>query len=143
MVFNLQQQDPNFRLTDKTLTSILRIYNTTPHETLSQTMHFDVTPEDALKNKALQDEIVRRWMKYNYDLVDSEAFTDIEAGMRVWVYQPHYDQGETFMKRRNTVRDKPYTVVRCNAGNYVLRPFGATDAVKDIIAQRKDFVLSI
>lgn len=138
MIYNIQLKNPEFELNSKSLNEIAKIYNKTPHDTLTKTMHFNVSPEQALQNKTLQDEIVRRWMKYNYDLVESPEFEYVELGQIVWVYQP----SSTFQKRRNTVRDIPYVVIKRNKGNYTLRPINEETEVNDIIAQRKDFILS-
>ena len=134
MVFNIRRQLPAFQLTSETLNELARYHNETPHETLSKIMGQDITPENVITHRNLQDELIRRLLQQNYDLVDSDGFKQITPGMKVFIYQPY----DAFHKRRNNVEDSPYTVERCNAGNYVVRR--DSDGLTRIV-QRKDIVL--
>ena len=136
MVFNVQRTQPNFELNDTTIKQLAMIYNKTPHETLSKTMGFDVSPQIALANKKLQDELVRRWTQENYKLTDSYAFTSIKKGMHVYLYAPK----QLFEKRRNNVERVPYVIVDVRAGNYVIQRVDdlTGDSIRTV--QRKDFI---
>ena len=135
MIATVQRTKPNFTLTPKTLTQLANIYNQTPHNTLSKTMGFDVTPYDALKNRKLQDEIVRRWTVENYNLLDTPYFTSIQPGTLVYLYAPK----QIFEKRRSNVESTPYVVIESHAGNYIIRNI-ETGQQKTV--QRKDFILA-
>ena len=135
MCFNCWRKDPNWELNEETLTELLSIYNRTPHDTLSKTMGFDVSPEQALIHKNLQDELVRRWMIADYNITGSWEYTRIQPGMIVYL-----EQGKRFGdKRRNTVEDMPYRVLECKRGRFKIE---RVDHARDpIIVQRKDFVV--
>ena len=131
MIFNVQRSMPSFVLDAMSLKELARVYNRTPHETLSKTMGFNVTPTDVIKLRKLQDEIVRRWLQHNELLMESQAFTSIRPFMKVYVYQPK----SPFNKRRNTVEDSPYIVLSCNRGNFIIER--VSDGQRRIV-QRKD-----
>ena len=133
--FNCKRKDPDWELNDDTLTEILSIYNSTPHDTLSKTMGFDVSPEQALIHRHLQDEIVRHWTKENYNLINSFEFTSIKPGMIVYL-----ERDKRFNdKRRNTVEDKPYRVLRCRNGGFIIQVVDESEPPRRV--QRKDFVI--
>ena len=136
MIFNVQRTNPTFELNDTTIKQLAMIYNKTPHETLSKTMGFDVSPQIALANKKLQDEIVRRWMQENYKLTESYAFTSIKKGMHVYLYAPK----QLFEKRRNNVESVPYVIVDVRAGNYVIQRVDDELGTSIRTVQRKDFI---
>ena len=131
MIYNTKRELPTFELTDETLDEIANIYNNTPHETLSKTMGFDVTPANVLANQRLQDEIVRRWMASNYSKTQS---FDIELGDIVYLYSPP----TVFDPRKNKVEGVPYRVVKCNAGNYLIERID--DEHVQRVVQRHDIV---
>ena len=74
MIYNTKRELPTFELTDETLDEIANIYNNTPHETLSKTMGFDVTPANVLANQRLQDEIVQVTIR-KHNLLTSNSVT--------------------------------------------------------------------
>ena len=133
--FNTQRKNPSWQLTNDTLTDIRSIYNNTPHDTLSKTMGFDVTPKQALTHRPLQDEIVRRWTMSNYNLINSFEFSYIKPGTIVYL-----ERDKRFAdKRRNTVEDKPYRVLSRVGGGYIVQIVDGSEAPRRV--QRKDFVL--
>ena len=136
MCFNCKRQNPQWELNNDTLTQLLSIYNKTPHDTLTKTMGFNVSPEQALIHKNLQDELVSRWMKADYNLTGSWEFSKIQPGMIVYLERQHRF-GD---KRRNTVEDIPYRVLECKRGSFKIQRVDL--AQEPIIVQRKDFVLS-
>ena len=129
---------------------LLEVYNNTPHETLTKTMGFDVTPAQAFNNKRLQDEIVRRWMQENQSKVEHKAFTDVKVGTIVFIPTPR----QAFAKTRSSVIRVPYRVVeRRGVGAYVIEPVagvgrvgapqgGPPNSEGQLVVQRKDIVIA-
>lgn len=144
MIFNCKRKNPQWELNDDSLTDILSIYNNTPHDTLSKTMGFNVSPTQALIHKNLQDALVRKWTVQNYNLTNSWEFTYIQPGMFVYLAQKKSRLNND--KPRNTVEDIPYKVLECKRGSYkiqqVLKGTHEIDISKQPInVQRKDFVV--
>ena len=136
MIYNCRRKDPTWVLNNNTLTQLLSIYNSTPHDTLSKTMGFKVSPEDALFYRPLQDALVRKWMQADYNLTDSISFTEVKPGMIVYRARQAGALGE---KRRANVEDVPYRVLECKRGSFVIQ---RVDMANDpVIVQRKDFVI--
>ena len=119
MIFNCSRSDPRFRLNEKTLERIIKIYNATPHATLSKVMGFDVAPYDAFKpaNEGLLNEINRRIFMQNYMTTQRIEFRSIQEGDQVYLHKPRRF-GE---KRRLNVEDEPYTVYKCKRGGFELK----------------------
>jgi hypothetical protein len=86
---------------------IVKIYNDTPHNTLSRLMGFDVTPAVAEADMKLQQEIRRRLLIQNYKITHSDGYDDIRADDRVYVYNEH----QQFIKRRSPYLPDIYTVL--------------------------------
>ena len=133
MVFNVQLSQPDFKLTPETLFELAKIYNTTPHATLSETMGFNVCPADVLKYQKLQDELIRRWTIDNINKTESYEFQRVKIGDKVYLHQPP----QPFTKRRLTVEASPYVVVDKHNGNYIIQR-GEEPPLK---VQRKDIIL--
>ena len=133
MVFNVRLERPDFKLTPESLTELATIYNTTPHDTLSKTMGFNVCPADVLKHKKLQDELLRRWTIDNINKTESYDFQRIKVGDKVYLHQPP----QLFSKRRLTVDASPYVVIAKHNGNYIIQRPNETP----LKVQRKDITL--
>ena len=127
MLFNVQRQNPDFKLTSETLAQLAKIYNETPHSTLLYYFKSPITPSNVFENKLLQDELVRRIMSENYALLQSKDFKNIKVGDEVYLFTPPsvFDKS----KKNRLIRSN---VTKVRNGNYEL------DNKK--IVQRKDFV---
>ena len=117
---------------NETLRTLIRIYNKTPHATLSRIMGFDVTPEDMIKNIELQHEFMRRIQAHNATVHDRIS-TAFNRGDIVYVYQPR----KPFSKRRNTVEDDPYVIVGIHGGRYSL----ANLRTKQVIERPRNYLV--
>ena len=138
MIFNAHKHNQSFRLNEDTLHELCKMYNTSPHSTLSQVMGFDVTPQDAYMYRELQDEIYRRLKRLNYVVAKRIELDDIRPNDIVYVYQPR----EPMKKRRNTVRDDKYRVLsRFGSTSYVLQNVNQPHSPPEIIS-RSNIVLS-
>ena len=137
MCFNCKRKNPNWQLNDDTLNDLLYIYNHTPHDTLTKTMGFEVSPYQALVHRNLQNELVRRWMKADYNLTSSWEFRRIQPGMIVYLAR----QNRFGDKPRNTVEDTPYKVLQCKRGRYTIQRID--EQQPPIVVQRKDFVVGV
>ena len=147
MLFNVGASEAP---TPALIAHLLEVYNNTPHETLTKTMGFDVTPAQAFNNKRLQDEIVRRWMQENQSKVEHKAFTDVKVGTIVFIPTPR----QAFAKTRSSVIRIPYRVVeRRGVGAYVIEPVagvgregtalrGTPNSGEQLVVQRKDIVIA-
>ena len=136
MIFTVRRTKPWFQLDNRELQKLADIYNHTPHDTLSKTMGFDVSPFNAFHNRRLQDEIVRRWTIANYNIMDKPAFQFADEGSIVYLYAPK----ELFEKRRSSVEPIPYRIIARNSGNYIIQRIDGTG--EPITVQRKDFVVT-
>ena len=149
MFFNAGVAGP---VDDVTVAYLLRIYNNTPHETLSKTMGFDVTPAQAYYNRRLQDELVRRWMQENQMKIEHPIFTTVQPGTVIFLAAPRYSSltvkwgsasRSTPIQSPYTVITTPYRVIERRGGAYVVEPLRpTTDAPPRMIVQRKDFVIA-
>ena len=119
MIFNCTRSANRFQLNEKSLEWIIKIYNSTPHATLSKVMGFDVAPYDAFKpaNEGLLNEINRRIFMQNYMTTQRIEFRSIQEGDEVYLHKPRRF-GE---KRRLNVEDEPYTVYKCRRGGFELK----------------------
>ena len=132
MLFNCKVSDPSFTLTEQSLQSIIRIYNTTPHSTLTNIMRFPVTPVQMLRYDVLQDEFIRRVMSQNQS--NAIYSRDVKVGDMVYLHQPR----ALGLKRRNNVEDDPYEVIYIQHGTYKLSN-KRNGSIKT--ARRGDFIL--
>ena len=135
MVFNAKRFNKTFELNADTLQEILKIYNTTPHATLTEIMGFPVSPVQMLVFPILQDEFIRRVLSYNMRLMDS-VISQVKVGDIVYLHQPR----KKLMKRRNSVEDDEYVVSEIHGGKFILTNTKHPHVHK--IAHRKDFILS-
>ena len=117
MIFNSHRSNPQFRLTYDTLKTIISLYNSTPHSTLSHLMGFLVCPYDAFRHKDLEDELIRRLQAQNYRTQNSYKWSQIEVGDEVFLHKPR-KFGE---KRRVNVEEDPYTVTSIKPGGFTLQ----------------------
>ena len=117
MIFNCQRNDASFRLSPNNLQQLVKIYNTTPHATLSKIMQFELTPADALKHLNVQNELVRRLMSQNFITTNHYEFDEVWRGDDVYLHKPK-KFGE---KRRSNVEDVPYRVAATKKGGFALR----------------------
>ena len=101
MLFNskLTLNNQSDKENNKALKGLIRIYNNTPHSTLSRVMGFSVTPNDMLSNIELQHEFMRRIQAYNANVFDT-INNEFKKGEIVYVYQPP----KPFGKRRTLSR---------------------------------------
>ena len=138
MIYNCKRKDHHWNLNDNTLTDLLSIYNSTPHDTLSKTMGFKVTPQEALINRPLQDALVRKWMQADYNLTDSATFTQIQPGMIVYRARQRMRNalGE---KIRADVENVPYRVLECKRGSFLIQRVDLANA--PVFVQRRDIVI--
>ena len=110
MIFNAKRSNPAFKFNEETLKGLCRIYNTTPHATLTKIMGFDVSPNDVFMHMELQDEIMRRIYLQNYKISTSAAFSSVQVGSIVYLHKPR----EFGKKRRLNVEETPYKVISLN-----------------------------
>ena len=134
MIYNCKRMDTAFRLTDESLQQILKIYNNTPHSTLTKIMGFPCTPLQVLTYEVLHDELIRRLNTKNHITATSSATTSVKVGDEVYLHQPHAFN----LKRRNTVEDDVYIVREITGGKYVLVNSRNPSIVK--ITHRQDFI---
>ena len=134
MLFNCKRMNPAFRLTEDSLQQVLRIYNNTPHSTLTKILGFPCTPNQVLTYEVLQDELIRRLMTKNF-ITSSPAIAAVNIGDEVYLHQPHAFN----LKRRNTVEDDQYVVQEIIGGSkYILVNTHNPSIVK--VAHRADFI---
>ena len=96
-------------VTERVCQELVRIYNTTPHNTLTNTMGFLVTPDDVRTTPELELELIRRWSGQNYTKATRDPDFALYPGQIVWVkYEPY----RAITKKRNSVEDDPYRVIR-------------------------------
>ena len=110
MIYTAKQNDPAFFLYRDTLNELCRIYNSSPHGTLSKIMGFKVSPRDVFWNIDLQKEIIRRFYLQNYQIMNSPLYNAVHVGAIVYLYKPR-QFGE---KRRLNVEETPYKVISMN-----------------------------
>ena len=110
MIFNAKRSNPSFIFNEQSLKELCKIYNSSPHDTLSKIMGFKVCPNDVFWNIELQDELQRRTYLMNYKIATSEGFQTIEVGSIVYLHKPR----EFGKKRRLNVEDVPYRVLSLN-----------------------------
>ena len=132
MLFNCKVSDPSFTLTEQSLQSIIRIYNTTPHSTLTNIMRFPVMPVQMARYDVLQDEFIRRVMSQN--VTHAKDSRTVKVGDKVYLHQPR----ALGLKRRNNVEDDPYVVTEIQRGTYKLSN-KRNGSIKT--ARRGDFIL--
>ena len=141
MIFNIRRLNPTFKLNEETLKQLCRTYNTSPHATLTRAMGFPVTPQDAYYYRDLQNEISRRTMETNYETANAIVGEPIAIGDEVYVNEPRV----FFKKRRNTVKDDPYEVIKYTSpGSFLIKNKNhPTDIIrytrKDLVLPRKRF----
>ena len=106
-------------ITERVCMVLTQIYNTTPHNTLSQTMGFLLTPDDVRKNPELELELIRRWSGFNYSKQTKLPLFELPVGLIVWLkYEPY----RAITKKRNSVEDDPYRIIaRIGSARYLLR----------------------
>ena len=110
MIFNAKRMSSSFVFKDDSLKELCRIYNSSPHDTLTKIMGFKVSPNDVFWNIELQDELQRRTYLQNYKIFNSPEFNGVHVGAIVYLHKPHR-LGE---KRRLNVEDTPYKVISMN-----------------------------
>ena len=110
MIYTAKQNDPAFFLYRDTLNELCRIYNSSPHGTLSKIMGFKVSPRDVFWNIDLQKEIIRRLYLQNHQIMNSPLYNAVHVGSIVYLYKPR-QFGE---KRRLNVEETPYKVISMN-----------------------------
>ena len=110
MIFTAKRNNPALTFNEETLKSLCRIYNTTPHATLTKIMGFKVCPNDVFMNMELQDEITRRIYLQNYKTATSAGFQSVRVGSLVYLHRPR----EFGKKRRLNVEEIPYRVISLN-----------------------------
>ena len=143
MLFNAKRQNaassglssanPSLTFNEETLKELCKIYNSSPHETLSKTMGFAVCPNDVFWNLDLQDELQRRIYLMNYKTSTSQGFQSVKVGSLVYLHKPR----EFGKKRRLNVEDTPYIVIS-------LTPLTIENVIthEKRTAHRSDLVLS-
>ena len=132
MVFNAKRFNKTFELNADTLQEIVKIYNTTPHATLTEIMGFPVSPVQMLVFPILQDEFIRRVMSQN--VTHAKDSRTVKVGDKVYLHQPR----ALGLKRRNNVEDDPYEVIYVQHGTYKLSN-KRNGSIKT--ARRGDFIL--
>ena len=110
MIFTAKRNKTSFILHRNTLNELCRIYNSSPHGTLSKIMGFKVSPRDVFWNIDLQKEIIRRLYLQNYQIMNSPLYNAVHVGSIVYLYKPR-QFGE---KRRLNVEETPYKVISMN-----------------------------
>jgi hypothetical protein len=107
LAFNLEYDE----IAPPTLKYLTDVYNNSPHNTLSKTMGFFVSPYIAEIDSELELEIIRRRIAENHSIKSQMGFR-LELGSRV------FTQADKSLKSR-TVVDKAKTVVGFTGVNYV------------------------
>ena len=96
--------------------SFVEHYNNAPHDTLSKLMEFPMSPNDVFNDVDLEQEIITRIKKQNYEIMNSNGF-HINEGTPVIVQ----NESGTFEKRRSRVRPITYQVTGFDKNKYLLR----------------------
>ena len=107
MIFTAKRNNPTFIFNEDSLKELCRIYNSSPHGTLSKIMEFKVSPRDVFWYLDLQKEIIRRLYLQNYQIMNSPLYNAVHVGATVYLYKPR-QFGE---KRRLNVEETPYIVI--------------------------------
>lgn len=124
-------------VTEAVVKKLVEIYNTTPHETLSKTLGFLISPTEAFRERDIQLELIRRWSGDNYSKHSMRDWV-VPEGTQVWIKNPIRSGG--IDKKRNTVADDMYVVIgRIASNRYILRNLG-DNSVK--VALRSEIVLN-
>lgn len=111
MAFNI-----NIPLNPSLLPTLVRIYNDTPHSTLSKIMNFPVTPNMVSNDPELEREIIKRIKQMNYNILHQAGYL-INEGVECRVLE-NYDQ---LTKKRRKVKPTTYKVISYDGGKYTLR----------------------
>jgi hypothetical protein len=102
---------------------IVKIYNKSPHDTLSKIMGFLVSPSNAQEDMELEKEIIRRTIASNHDVRERDDY-DIYIGATVKVY----NESDPKVKRRSIIHPQNFEVVGYNGAFYFIKELG-TDGI--------------